>query len=93
MHIERRYLKLQEWVAEGKIKVKYIKTDENRADSSRSRSIGRLSNTMRAELWVGRPKKQKTKKEEEEKPATSVRLSPGGVLHCVLHLVSTEGKG
>ena len=32
MHIERRYLKLQEWVAEGKIKVKYIKTDENRAD-------------------------------------------------------------
>ena len=31
-HIERRYLKMQEWVAEGKIKVKYIKTDENRAD-------------------------------------------------------------
>ena len=31
-HIERRYLKMQEWVAEGKVKVKYIKTDENRAD-------------------------------------------------------------
>ena len=31
-HIERRYLKMQEWVAEGKIKVKYIKTDDNRAD-------------------------------------------------------------
>ena len=31
-HIERRYLKLQEWVAEGNIKVKYIKTNENRAD-------------------------------------------------------------
>ena len=31
-HIERRYLKMQEWVAEGKIQVKYIKTDENRAD-------------------------------------------------------------
>jgi len=31
-HIERRYLKMQEWVAEGKIKVKYINTDENRAD-------------------------------------------------------------
>jgi hypothetical protein len=31
-HIERRYLKMQEWVAEGKIAVKYVKTDENRAD-------------------------------------------------------------
>ena len=31
-HIERRYLKMQEWVAEGKIQVKYINTDENRAD-------------------------------------------------------------
>ena len=31
-HIERRYLKMQEWVAEGKIQVKYIATDENRAD-------------------------------------------------------------
>ena len=30
--VERRYLKMQEWDAEGKIKVKYIKTDENRAD-------------------------------------------------------------
>ena len=31
-HIERRYLKLQEWVAEGKIAVKYVNTNENRAD-------------------------------------------------------------
>ena len=31
-HIERRYLKLQEWVAEGNIAVKYVNTNENRAD-------------------------------------------------------------
>ena len=31
-HIERRYLKIQEWVAEGKIKVMYINTTQNRAD-------------------------------------------------------------
>ena len=31
-HIERRYLKIQEWVAEGNIKVKYINTTQNRAD-------------------------------------------------------------
>ena len=31
-HIERRYLKILEWVAEGKIIVKYKNTKENRAD-------------------------------------------------------------
>ena len=31
-HIERRYLKILEWVAEGKISVKYKNTKENRAD-------------------------------------------------------------
>ena len=31
-HIERRYLKILEWVAEGKIIVKYKNTKENHAD-------------------------------------------------------------
>jgi hypothetical protein len=31
-HIERRYLKILEWVAEGKLIVKYKNTKENRAD-------------------------------------------------------------
>ena len=31
-HIDRRYLKIQEWVAEGLIRVVYKRTDQNRAD-------------------------------------------------------------
>ena len=31
-HIDRRYLKIQEWVAEGLIRVVYKQTDQNRAD-------------------------------------------------------------
>ena len=31
-HIERRYLKIREWVLEGHIVVKYVPTDDNRAD-------------------------------------------------------------
>ena len=31
-HIERRYLKIREWVSAGHIVVKYVPTDDNRAD-------------------------------------------------------------
>ncbi len=31
-HIERRYLKIREWVAEGHIVVKYMNTTDNHAD-------------------------------------------------------------
>jgi len=73
-HIERRYLKMQEWVAEGKIKVKYINTDENRADmftkpldratfeKHASGIMGWLPSTSEVEktIWVS------TKKRSEE---------------------------
>ena len=52
-HIDRRYLKILEWVAEGKITVKYKNTKENRADMFTIKPLENASFSEHASAIMG----------------------------------------